>query len=84
LTQCAVAFCETVQDAGYQPMVYSNLSYFYLHFDLSQLKDFPLWLAQYASKPSFYYNFQMWQYSSTGTVDGIDGNVDMNLAFFPS
>lgn len=83
LTQCAVAFCEEVEAAGYQSMVYSNLTYFYLHFDLNQLVDYPLWLAQYNSRPSFYYHFDMWQYSGTGKVPGIDGNVDLNIHFIP-
>ena len=61
LTQCAVAFCEEVEAGGYQSMVYSNLTYFYLHFDLNQLVDYPLWLAQYNSRPSFYYHFDIWQ-----------------------
>lgn len=83
LTQCAVAFCEEVEAARYQSMVYSNLTYFYLHFDLNQLVDYPLWLAQYNSRPSFYYHFDMWQYSGTGKVPGIDGNVDLNIHFIP-
>lgn len=83
LTQCAVAFCEEVEAAGYQSMVYSNLTYFYLHFDLNQLVDYPLWLAQYNSRPSFYYHFDIWQYSGTGKVPGIDGNVDLNIHFIP-
>ena len=83
LTQCAVAFCEEVEAAGYQSMVYSNLTYFYLHFDLNQLVDYPLWLAQYNSRPTFYYHFDKWQYSGTGKVPGIDGNVDLNIHFIP-
>ena len=79
LTKCAVAFCEAVEDAGYESMVYSNLTYFYLHYDLSQLVGFPLWLAQYNETPTFYYHFDMWQYSSTGSVPGIEGNVDLDL-----
>lgn len=83
LTKCAVAFCQAVEARGYESMVYSNLTYFYLHFDLSKLVDFPLWLAQYNKTPTFYYHFDMWQYSSTGTVPGIDGNVDLNIQFIP-
>lgn len=83
LTQCAVAFCETVKNAGYQPMVYSNLSYFYLHFDISQFADYPLWLAQYNKKPAFRYNYSIWQYGSTGSVPGINGDVDMNIMLTP-
>ena len=83
LTQCAVAFCEAVKAGGYQPMVYSNLSYFYLHFDLNDLVNYPFWLAQYNATPSFYYHFDMWQYGDAGIVPGIDGNVDLNIHFIP-
>lgn len=83
LTKCAVSFCNTIRAAGYETMVYSNLTYFYLHFDLAQLVDFPLWLAQYNKTPTFYYHFAMWQYSCTGTVPGIKGDVDMNIRLVP-
>lgn len=83
LTKCAVSFCNTIRAAGYKTMVYSNLTYFYLHFDLAQLVDFPLWLAQYNKTPTFYYHFAMWQYSCTGTVPGIKGDVDMNIRLVP-
>lgn len=83
LTQCAVAFCDEVEDAGYQSMVYSNLTYFYLHFDLNELINYPFWLAQYNSRPSFYYHFDIWQYGDSGSVPGIDGNVDLNIHFVP-
>lgn len=83
LTQCAVAFCDEVENAGYQSMVYSNLTYFYLHFDLNELINYPFWLAQYNSRPSFYYHFDIWQYGDSGSVPGIDGNVDLNIHFVP-
>ena len=83
LTKCAVAFCQAVEDGGYESMVYSNLSYFYLHFDMSKLAEFPLWLANYVKKTNFRYHFDMWQYSCTGTVPGIKGNVDMNIRLIP-
>ena len=83
LTQCAVAFCEAVKAGGYQPMVYSNLTYFYLHFDLNELVNYPFWLAQYNATPSFFYHFDMWQYGDAGIVPGIDGKVDLNIHFIP-
>ena len=49
---------------------------------LSQLADYPFWLAHYTTdwKPtSFQYRYDMWQYSSNGSVDGIEGRVDLNL-----
>lgn len=83
LTRCAVAFCETIRDAGYEAMVYNNLNYFYLHFDISQFADYPLWLAQYNTTPSFRYSYLIWQHSSNGTVPGIQGDVDMDIMLIP-
>lgn len=81
LSQCAVAFCSTVKDTGYDAMVYFNKYLGYRKYDLSQIANQGFWLAEYTEKPSFYYDFKMWQYSSKGSVDGISGNVDMDLLF---
>ena len=81
LTQCAAAFCAKVAQAGYEPAVYFNQDLGYLHYDLRELSDYTLWLAEYDYKPDFYYHFDLWQYSHTGTVAGIEGNVDLNLDF---
>lgn len=80
LCDAANAFCRTVEDAGYQSMIYFNCDVGYLKYDLRQILNHDFWLAQYAvSAPTFYYNFQMWQYTSTGRVDGIPKEVDLNL-----
>ena len=79
LTLCAKAFLDRIRDWGYSPMLYANPTYFYLHFDMSQLTGYPLWLAHYVSMTSFYYQYDIWQYSCTGTVPGISGNVDLNI-----
>ena len=82
LDKCAVAFCKKIKDAGYQPLIYFNLSDGYTRYDLSAIKDYSFWYAQYeGTSPKFYYNYDIWQYSCTGKVDGIDGNVDLNIAF---
>lgn len=83
-TMCkmANAFCEDITAAGYEAMVYFNPSEGYKQYDLSQLMNYPFWLAQYNSVPTFYYDFDMWQYTSTGRVPGISGSVDINLRFF--
>ena len=80
-TECAVAFCEKARSLGYTPMVYSASREFYFKYDLTRLKDYELWLAQYADLPGFYYRFSMWQYSDQGKVDGIEGTVDLNVCF---
>lgn len=82
LTECAVAFCDTIEDAGYTAGVYFNQTYGYQHFNLSELSDYVLWLAQYDVVPDFRYNFHMWQYTATGTLAGIETAVDMNMSFW--
>jgi len=81
LTQCAVAFCQKIQESGYTPAVYFNQELGYLTLDLAQLAQYPFWLAEYDSAPDFYYGFRLWQYTDRGTVDGIPGGVDLNLDF---
>ncbi|MBR5233719.1 MAG: glycoside hydrolase family 25 protein [Clostridia bacterium] len=82
LTDCAVAYCERVKQAGYIPAVYFNLNYGYMRYNLSSIKDYTFWFAQYKEEsPEFYYNYSIWQYSYTGKVDGIDSDVDLNISF---
>lgn len=81
MTRCAAAFCKRIEDAGYRPAVYFNQTQGYLHYDLRELTDYELWLAEYDAEPAFYYHFDLWQYSHTGRVDGIQGDVDLDLAF---
>ena len=83
ITECVDAFCRRVAEAGYQPMFYFNTYCGYVKFDLSRLTQYPFWFAEYASTPSCIYNFQMWQYSSSGKVAGISSDVDMDLCFVP-
>jgi len=80
-TDVAIAFCDVIQEAGYTPMIYCNSRWFTTKLDLSRLTEYDKWLAQYYTKPFFPYDFQVWQYTSTGKVDGINGDVDMNISF---
>lgn len=79
LTRCAAAFCKTIQQAGRRPAVYFNQSLGYLRYDLRELTDYDLWLAEYGGKPDFYYHFDLLQYTHTGRVAGIEGDVDLDL-----
>ena len=81
LTEIADAFCKTIKSAGYEPMIYANERWFLLHLDLRKLSDYPLWLAAYKEEITFPYRIKMWQYTEKGTVDGIEGNVDLNICF---
>ena len=79
LCACANTFCSMVEEAGYEAMIYLTSYSGYIKYDLSQVMEYDFWFAQYSDTPDFYYDFQMWQYSSTGSVDGISGDVDLNL-----
>ncbi len=81
LTLMAEAFCNAVSEAGYKPIVYSNTEQMLLRYDFETMKDYDFWLADYRDFPSMYYKFDMWQYSKSGTIDGVEGTVDLNLSF---
>ena len=81
LTACSMAFCEAVIAEGYEPMIYFNVyqSYYLLH--LERLNFYPFWLAMYTDEMDYPYAVDMWQYSCTGRVPGIETDVDLNLWF---
>ena len=81
LTDVIVAFCERIKTAGYTPMIYSNLSSFLDNIDLTRVEDYEKWFAYYNDEPYFPYEISMWQYSDSGNVDGISGNVDLDISF---
>ncbi len=80
--EVARAFCDRIKEGGYTPMIYGNTAYYMSKIDYEKIAaDYGIWLAQYYKKPFFPYQFSMWQYTASGTVDGIDGKVDLNLYF---
>lgn len=83
LTDCAVAFCETIKEAGYTPAVYFNRYLGYYMYDLSKLTDYEFWLAVPGEFPDFYYESEMWQYSFESKIPGISELTDMNLRLIP-
>ncbi|MBQ3331594.1 MAG: glycoside hydrolase family 25 protein [Ruminococcus sp.] len=81
LTRMAETFCDTVTEAGYKAIVYSNTSQMLIMYDFETMKDYDFWLADYREFPTMYYKFDMWQYSKDGAIDGVEGAVDLNLSF---
>lgn len=81
VTDCAIAFCEDVKAAGYLPMVYFNLYQAEYLMDMSRLVEYPWWFAYYNEEAPFPCWMDCWQYTSSGRVPGIEGNVDMNIMF---
>ncbi|MCR5403804.1 MAG: glycoside hydrolase family 25 protein [Butyrivibrio sp.] len=72
-------FLETVRNAGYTPMIYGNVKTYTLLVDAIDVDDYDIWIAYYGIPMYYPYHFDIWQYSSTGTVPGIEGNVDLNI-----
>ena len=79
LTANAIAFCEYIKKAGFEPGVYANQMWLCNKMDLMQLEQYKIWLAKYADELNYPYEIEAWQYSSEGKVDGIETDVDMNV-----
>ena len=83
VTDCALGFCALVEAVGKESMVYFNphhgKNYFYLH----ELEEYPFWLAYYTDKMDYPYKFEMWQYTDSGNVPGIEGGADINIMLLP-
>ncbi|MBQ6420736.1 MAG: glycoside hydrolase family 25 protein [Clostridia bacterium] len=79
-SECAIAFCERIRETGREPMIYINCEQGYFRYDLPLLSGYQFWLAEYSELPSFVYEYKMWQYSTEGSVSGIEGNVDLNIS----
>ena len=79
MTECAMAFCERADQAGYRAGVYFNQSFGYHYLDMSRLQEYTLWLAEYNALPTFDYHFHLVQYSDKGKIPGIETTVDLNL-----
>lgn len=82
-TDLIVKFCEVVSNAGYKPYVYYNTEMSIMYVDLTRLEDIPKWYASYSTDFFYPYEIDMLQYSATGRVPGIGGDVDMDLCFKP-
>ena len=82
LTDIQLHFCGQMKKMGYQPMVYFNWHQSENLYYLSELEDYPFWLALYQDRMTYPWKVEMWQWTSSGRVPGIQGNVDINV-FMP-
>lgn len=80
-TKVVTAFCETVRDSGYTAGVYSNKNWFAEKVNAGEFGNYRIWLAQYTETPTYTGRYDMWQYSSRGTIPGIRGDVDLNICY---
>lgn len=81
ITEIANVFCRRIKEVGYEPMVRGNKYWLLRKIDLTQLGDYDIWLSQSGEVPDYPYEFAMWQYTTDGSVDGISGDVNMDISF---
>ena len=81
LTECAKTFCGIIENGGYQPMIYFNKHVSQDLLDLEALAEYPFWLAQYKNQMDYPHQVDFWQYTESGSVPGIEGDVDIDLMF---
>ena len=75
-------FCRTAENAGYVGGVYASRYWLQNNIDTSRLKDYEICLAEYRSTPLYQDYYTMWQYTSKGKIDGINGNVDLDVYYY--
>lgn len=80
-TDIVIAFCEEIKSAGYKPMIYANKNWLLNDLEVQRLTGYDVWLAHYTTSTDYQYPYTIWQYTSSGSVSGIVGNVDMNVAY---
>ena len=80
-TRNCKVFCDAIKEAGYDTMIYANMKWMAFTLDLSELAAYDFWYADYEPLPQCPYDFRMWQYTESGTVPGVGGNVDVNVWF---
>lgn len=82
MTAIAMKFCETVENAGYDAMVYANKSFFTDQLDHTKIEQqYGIWLAHYTTNTNYSGDYDIWQFSSTGKISGVSGDVDCNFMY---
>ena len=86
-TAAIKGFVETIRNAGETPIIYASKDWLINHLNMSELSGYDVWLAHYGIKGApdntsdYTGNYTMWQYTSSGSINGINGNVDMDISY---
>lgn len=80
-TRVARVFIDKIKEAGYTPMIYANMEMWSVLIDMASFEDVEKWFAYYGTQLYFPYEYAIWQYSDKGRIDGITGDVDLNISF---
>lgn len=81
ISNIADAFCSELEKAGYYVCLYMNLSWLNSKLREDIFQKYDIWLAHWTEQTSFSRSYGLWQYASDGTVDGIQGRVDLDCAY---
>lgn len=82
MTSNTLAFCAYIRKNGYTPMIYSYANALTRYLETGRFGANRVWLAQYNDVVTYKGKYYMWQYTSNGYVPGINGRVDMDVAYF--
>ena len=74
-------FCDGIEQEGYDVMIYTNLKWMAFTLKMEELTEYDFWYADYHELPQCPYSYKIWQYSESGTVPGINSNVNLNIWF---
>lgn len=85
-TAAIKGFCQTIKNAGYTPIIYASKDWLENQLSMDQLTEYDVWLAHYVQgapeqKSDYAGNYTIWQYSSQGTISGIETSVDMDICY---
>lgn len=72
---------QVIESYGYYGIIYASENFFRKYLDLTKLKVYDKWIAAYRGLDNIGIKHGMWQYSSKGSIPGINGNVDKNVAY---
>lgn len=80
-TDIIEAFCKTIESEGYHAGIYASRNWYYNQLEETRIANYVIWVAEYRNEPLYTGNYSIWQYTSSGTIDGINTRVDLNLSY---
>lgn len=81
ITNMMLEFCKIIEKSGYVPCIYGNAKTFTTKTKLELFNNYCKWYADYQKEPLYPYEFDMWQYTEKGKIDGVEGDVDIDIYF---
>jgi len=84
VTDCCLEFCRLLESEGIAAGVYTYVPNVYYKYILDDISGLTIWMGDPGTQPVFYYDHDIWQYSFSGSVPGIEGDVDMNAMYVRS